>query len=74
MPEDVLNGCFNEAAEFISAVAHKRPPHPTIEEVFPSVELCFEMAQTLNTVGSNENARETLTAEVLHGGIKCSKT
>lgn len=54
MPEDVLNGCFNEAAEFISAVAHKRPPHPTIEEVFPSVELCFEMAQTLDTVRSNK--------------------
>jgi hypothetical protein len=53
MPEDVLNGSFNEAAEFISAVAHKRPPHPTIEEVFPSVELCFEMAQTLDTVRSN---------------------
>jgi predicted dehydrogenase len=54
MPEDVLNGCFNEAAEFISALTNKRPACSTIEEVFPSVELCFEMAQTLDTVRSNK--------------------
>lgn len=44
VPEDVLNGCYDEAAEFIRALSRKEPPYPSIEEVFPSVELCWEMA------------------------------
>ena len=52
-PEDVLNGCFDEAAEFISALVNNRPARPSIEEVFPSIELCFEMAKTLSEERSN---------------------
>jgi predicted dehydrogenase len=47
MPEDVLNGCYDEAAEFIRAVTRKGPARPSIEEVFSSVELCWAMAETL---------------------------
>ncbi len=46
IPEDVLNGCYDEAAEFVRALAHRQPPRPSIEEVFPSVELCLTMAKT----------------------------
>jgi myo-inositol 2-dehydrogenase/D-chiro-inositol 1-dehydrogenase len=47
MPEDVLNGCYDETAEFIRALTRKEPARPSIEEVFPSVELCWEMAKTV---------------------------
>jgi predicted dehydrogenase len=47
MPEDVLNGCYDEASAFISAVTTKQPLHPSVEEVFPSVELCWLLARQL---------------------------
>jgi myo-inositol 2-dehydrogenase / D-chiro-inositol 1-dehydrogenase len=47
LPEDVLNGCYDEAAEFIRALTRKEPAFPSIQEVFPSVELCWAMAKTL---------------------------
>jgi len=46
-PEDVLNGYYNEAAEFIRALQCKDQPSPSIEDVFPSVELCWKMAKNL---------------------------
>jgi len=58
MPEDVLNGCYDEAAEFIRALTRKEPGRPSIEEVFPSVELCWEMIKTLD-----ENAGNRLSAK-----------
>jgi len=45
MPEEVLNGCYDEAAEFIHALIHKESPHPPIADVFPSVKLCLELAK-----------------------------
>ena len=44
VPEDVLNGCFDETAVFLRALAAKRFPSPSIEDVFPSVKLCFDLA------------------------------
>ncbi len=44
VPEDVLNGCFDETTAFLTALAAKRSPAPSIEDVFPSVKLCFELA------------------------------
>ena len=35
MAEDVLNGCYDEAAEFVRALARKDAPYPSIEDVFP---------------------------------------
>jgi hypothetical protein len=59
MAEGVLNGCYGEAAEFVRALACKDVPHPSIEEVFPSVELCLAMATT-----AAENAGKLLTAKI----------
>lgn len=46
-PEDVVNGCYDEASEFIRAVSNKRRPHPSIEDVSQSVQLCLEMAKSV---------------------------
>lgn len=43
-PEDVLNGCYDEAAAFIRALISKSAPHPSIAQVVPSVTLCMEIA------------------------------
>ena len=45
MPEDILNGCYDEAAEFIRALSSKSAPRPSIAEVVPSVELCLVKAR-----------------------------
>jgi predicted dehydrogenase len=45
MPEEVLNGCYDEAAEFIRALMHKESPRPSIASVFPSVQLCLALAK-----------------------------
>ena len=46
-PEDVVNGCFDEATAFLDALSGGTPK-PSIIEVFPSVELCFAVAETAN--------------------------
>ena len=46
-PEDMVNGCYDEAAAFLKALSGG-PPKPSIAEVFPSVELCFEIARIAN--------------------------
>ena len=53
MAEDVLNGCYDEAAEFVWALTSKDVPRPSIEDVFPSVELCLAMARTANEKAGN---------------------
>jgi predicted dehydrogenase len=49
-PEDIVNGCYDEAAAFLAAL-RGGTPKPSIAEVFPSVELCFAIARSAN-VGS----------------------
>jgi myo-inositol 2-dehydrogenase/D-chiro-inositol 1-dehydrogenase len=51
-PEDVVNGCYEEAAEFIRALSGGGPPRPSITEVFPSVELSFAVARTANSLAA----------------------
>jgi predicted dehydrogenase len=43
-PEDVMNGSYNEAAEFVRALQTGARPRPSIEEIAPSVWLCFQLA------------------------------
>jgi predicted dehydrogenase len=43
-PEDVTQGFYGEATELIEALSLAKRPKPSIEEVFPSVELCFKLA------------------------------
>jgi len=54
MPEDVISGCYDEASEFISSLRAKRPAHPTIEEIFPSVELCLAFTKTLEQMRASK--------------------
>jgi hypothetical protein len=46
-PEDIVNGCYDEAAAFLAALSGGTPK-PSIAEVFPSVELCFVIARRAN--------------------------
>lgn len=45
VPEDIVNGCYDEAAEFIRAVRTKSAPQPSIADVAPSVDLCLALAE-----------------------------
>jgi len=47
MPEDIVNGSYGEAQEFIRALSGGDAPHPSIEEVAPSVTLCLMMAKNM---------------------------
>jgi myo-inositol 2-dehydrogenase/D-chiro-inositol 1-dehydrogenase len=44
-PEDIVNGCYDEAAAFVNDLKGGTLK-PSIAEVFPSVELCFAIART----------------------------
>jgi hypothetical protein len=59
IPEDVLNGCYDEASEFIRALTVNRAVRPSIEEVFPSVELCLTMAKILEENAGNKVPAKT---------------
>jgi len=58
VPEDVLNGCYDEVVEFVRALNHKDAPHPSIEEVFPSVQLCLAMAKSAEENAEKPSSRE----------------
>jgi predicted dehydrogenase len=44
-PEDVLNGAYNEVIEFVRALQTGTAPRPSVEDVFPSVALCSQLAE-----------------------------
>jgi len=44
-PEEVVNGCDDETTEFIRALANKEQLRPSIDDVFPSVELCWQLEE-----------------------------
>lgn len=43
--EDVVNGFYGEVVELVESLLQKRRPAPSIADVFPSVKLCFEIAE-----------------------------
>jgi len=43
-PEDVINGFYGEVVELVQALTTQQRPKPSIEDVYPSVELCFQIA------------------------------
>lgn len=47
MPEDVLNGCYDETAAFIEGLQGGRALKPTIADVAPSVEICMSIAKSM---------------------------
>ena len=44
-PVDVLHGAYYEVVEFVEALRAGRCPRPTVQDVFPSVQLCFRLAE-----------------------------
>jgi predicted dehydrogenase len=44
--EDVVNGFYDEAAALMRGLALKKKLAPTIQDVFPSVQLCLSLAET----------------------------
>jgi len=52
-PDDVIFGFYGEVAELVEALEQGRRPSPTIEDIFPSVQACFELVQRI------ENSRAT---------------
>jgi len=51
-PEDVIFGFYAEVVELVDAIVHGRRPVPSIEEIFPSVQACFELADQINNDSS----------------------
>ena len=43
-PEDVTQGFYGEASELVQALSNGNRLKPSIKDVFPSVELCFQLA------------------------------
>ena len=43
MPEDVISGFYGEVVALVRLLTSKKQLNPTIADVFPSVELCFQM-------------------------------
>lgn len=44
--EDVLQGFYDETSALIHALIHKAPLAPSVEDVFPSIELCFNLGKS----------------------------
>jgi predicted dehydrogenase len=49
LTEDVVFGFYDEAAMAIQNLVHGEPLKPSVEEVYPSVELCFRLAMQIET-------------------------
>lgn len=45
LPEDVINGCYDETSWFIDSLQAGKPLRPSIADVVPSVELCMSIAR-----------------------------
>jgi predicted dehydrogenase len=46
-PEDILFGFYGEVVELVEALTQQRRPWPSIEDVFPSVRACFNLANCI---------------------------
>jgi predicted dehydrogenase len=43
-PEDVMCGAYNEVIDFVRALQAGTAPRPSVEDIFPSVALCSQLA------------------------------
>lgn len=46
-PHEVLSGGYAELVEFVSALRECRSPKPSIEDILPSQDICFDVARDL---------------------------
>jgi predicted dehydrogenase len=44
LPEDVINGCYDETSSFIDSLREGKALRPSIVDIAPSVELCMSIA------------------------------
>lgn len=49
-PEDVIFGFYGEGVELIDALTEQRRPRPSIEDIFPSVQGCFDLADHVENI------------------------
>ena len=47
-PEDVICGFYGEVVELVEALKQGRRPKPAIEDIFPSVQACFELVERVD--------------------------
>jgi len=48
-PEDVIFGFYGEVVELVEALKQGRQPKPRIEDIFPSVQTCFELVERVES-------------------------
>jgi predicted dehydrogenase len=46
-PEDLRNGAYQEVEEFVRALRTRTRPRPEIDDILPSVRICFEIADAV---------------------------
>ena len=46
-PEDLRNGAYDEVVEFVQALKTGRRPWPSVDDVLPSAQICFAIAESL---------------------------
>jgi predicted dehydrogenase len=47
-PQEITSGAYGEVIEFVQSLKTKFAPRPTIEDVLPSVALCFRIAEEVS--------------------------
>lgn len=52
IPEEIINGFYHEAAALLRAMVCGEPLHPSIEDVYPSVELCMALANAAGKIAT----------------------
>jgi hypothetical protein len=52
VPHILVDGFYDETCAFIRALRDGKPLAPTLEDVFPSLELCFRAADQCRKRGS----------------------
>ncbi len=53
-PEDVIFGFYGEVEELADALHHSRRPRPSIEDIFPSVQSTFDLADRMEKPPSTD--------------------
>jgi predicted dehydrogenase len=52
IPEEIINGFYDEAAALLRAISRGEPLRPSIEDVYPSVELCMALANAAGKIAT----------------------
>ena len=47
-PEDLRNGGYEEVVEFVRALKAGTPPRPSVDDILPSAQVCFAIAESVS--------------------------